>query len=66
MTGGGAYHDNDIFKFSVMSPEAIKKIELYEPQNRFVTVKYKERLFHVFWRGETTYFVTDVTVSDSK
>jgi hypothetical protein len=63
MTGGGAYHDNDMFIFSVVDPKAIKQIEEYEPRNVFVTVKYRERLFRSFWRGETKYFVTEVTVS---
>jgi hypothetical protein len=63
MTGGGAYHENDIFIFSVTDPKAIKQIEEYEPRNLFVTVKYKEHLLGCLWRGETKYFVTEVTIA---
>lgn len=54
-----------IFSFSVMDnqPEVIK--DLNEYQGKYVKVKYEEKYGTFFFWGDTTYFITEVTLEKS-
>lgn len=54
-----------IFSFSVMEskPEVIKKLKDY--QGKYVKVTYEEKYGTFFFWGDTTYFITDVTLEQS-
>lgn len=47
--------------FSADNPETIEKVQKAQRSGRRCTLHYKEQLLKQFWRGETKYFVIDVT-----
>lgn len=54
-----------IFSFSVLDQEKEVVKNLQEYQGQYVKVNYVERFGTFFWWGDTTYFITKVTLEQS-
>ncbi len=52
--------EKDLFKFSISDEKVAEKLGKIE-QRQYVRLSYKQYLFRVFFKGDTKYFITDVT-----
>lgn len=55
----------NVFSFSVEDKEKDIIEKMKEYQGQYIKVTYKERYATFFWLGDTTYFITEVTVEKS-
>lgn len=58
---GGTWHEEDIFKFSVVDDNVRKELEESEQNREWVTVHWNHYLFTQPWRGKTSYIADKVT-----
>ncbi len=55
---------NDVFKFSVSDKDIAKKMDSID-QRSYVKLKYNEYLFHIFFKGDTKYFIYEIKPMDA-
>jgi hypothetical protein len=63
---GGSYDERDIFQFSVRDPKVAARIEQAEKTGKWVTLKYHQKIMRMPTRGDTEFFIEDVTISGAE